>query len=229
MLPEDCIRAVVIEEAPLEVHPPHGPIHTWRDFFVHLITITIGLLIALGLEALVEWFHHRHLVHEARSTIRLEMTHNRELLAEDLSGIGSDETRISADVQEFVKLRGGTRIERSALQYFGAWSSFPDSAWRTAQATGALNYMDYETTQALTEVYLQQRITSDRGIAVFDEQTRAIAPIFITGDPNLMSKDEIQLTLQRSADLLLDLKALEQLLKTLDAQLAEELQKEAPH
>jgi len=211
----------------LDVHPPHAPIHNWRDFFVHLVTITIGLFIALSLESLLEWSHHRHLVHEARATIRREMTANRKLAAQDLTSLQEDEARIRNDIQQFVALRAGSKIERSALQYFFDWASFTDSAWRTAQATGALNYMDYDTAQALTDVYVQQRLVSDRGLTVFDEQTRAVGPIFITGDPNLMSKDEIQLTLQRSADLLLDLKAVELLIKTLDTQFAEELNKEA--
>ncbi len=211
----------------MEVHPPHAPIHTWRDFFVHLITITIGLFIALSLEALVEWAHHRHLVQEARSTIHREMTDNRRLAAQDLTSLRDDEARIRNDIQQFVALRAGSKIERSALQYYLDFSLFPDSAWRTAQASGALNFMDYDTTQSLTEVYLQQRIVSDRGLALFEEQNRATGPISITGDPNLMSKEEIQLTLQRSADLLLDLKAAEQLLTALQAQFAEELAKEA--
>jgi hypothetical protein len=44
----------------LDVHLPHEPIHGTRDFFLHLFTITIGLLIAIGLEAMVEAVHHRH-------------------------------------------------------------------------------------------------------------------------------------------------------------------------
>ena len=37
----------------MDVHAPHEPIHTWRDFFIHLITITVGLLIAISLEGMV--------------------------------------------------------------------------------------------------------------------------------------------------------------------------------
>jgi hypothetical protein len=33
---------------------------------VHQQAITIGLLIALGLESSVEWLHHRHLARDAR-------------------------------------------------------------------------------------------------------------------------------------------------------------------
>ena len=29
-----------------DVHPPHEASHTWKDFFIHIATITIGLLIA---------------------------------------------------------------------------------------------------------------------------------------------------------------------------------------
>ena len=45
----------------IEVHPPDEKIHGVRDFLLHLFTITIGLLIALGLEAGVERLHHHHL------------------------------------------------------------------------------------------------------------------------------------------------------------------------
>ena len=43
----------------LDVHPPHQAAHTWKDFFIHIATIVIGLLIAIGLEQTVESFHHR--------------------------------------------------------------------------------------------------------------------------------------------------------------------------
>ncbi len=33
----------------LDVHPPHAPTHTWKDFFIHIATIVIGLIIAVGL------------------------------------------------------------------------------------------------------------------------------------------------------------------------------------
>jgi hypothetical protein len=41
----------------LEVHPPHQAAHNWRDFFVHIATIALGLLIVVGLEQMVERIH----------------------------------------------------------------------------------------------------------------------------------------------------------------------------
>jgi hypothetical protein len=40
-----------LQEDPMDVSPQYQPIHSWRDFLLHLLTITIGLFIALTLEA----------------------------------------------------------------------------------------------------------------------------------------------------------------------------------
>jgi hypothetical protein len=54
----------------LDVHPPHTPTHTWRDFFIHIATIVVGLLIAIGLEQTVELIHHAHQRRELREALR---------------------------------------------------------------------------------------------------------------------------------------------------------------
>jgi hypothetical protein len=64
----------------MEVHPVHHAPRTWRDFFLHLLTITIGLFIALTLQAGVESIHHRHLVSEARENLRREIQINRNTM-----------------------------------------------------------------------------------------------------------------------------------------------------
>ncbi|MBW4040411.1 MAG: hypothetical protein HIU91_16445, partial [Acidobacteria bacterium] len=46
----------------LDVHPPHQAAHTRKDFFIHIATICVGLLIAIGLEQSVEWLHRKHQV-----------------------------------------------------------------------------------------------------------------------------------------------------------------------
>ena len=66
----------------MEIHPPHGPIHSLKEFSLQLVTITAGILIALSLEGLVEWNHNRALVREARTTISREIADNRKELEE---------------------------------------------------------------------------------------------------------------------------------------------------
>jgi hypothetical protein len=67
------------EETPvIDVHAPHGGLHTWKDFWIHLGTITLGLLIAISLEQSVEWVHRLHQRHELDASLRAECAVNKE-------------------------------------------------------------------------------------------------------------------------------------------------------
>jgi hypothetical protein len=89
----------------LDVHAPHETVHSWRDFFTHIATITIGLLIALALEAGIEGMHHRHIVREARENIREELRENQQLLAVDLKYLGSNSDTLRQDITLLTQLK----------------------------------------------------------------------------------------------------------------------------
>jgi hypothetical protein len=61
----------------LDVHPPHSPTHTWKDFFIHVGTICVGLLIAIGLEQTVESVHQHYELRETREALAREFEANR--------------------------------------------------------------------------------------------------------------------------------------------------------
>jgi hypothetical protein len=44
----------------IDIHPPQTSDHTWKDFFIHIGTIAVGILIAIGLEQTVELLHEHH-------------------------------------------------------------------------------------------------------------------------------------------------------------------------
>jgi len=67
----------------LDVHPPHESAHTWRDFFIHIATIVVGLLIAVGLEQTVEAIRHAH-----------ERTELHEALRDDTAKAVEDTERV---------------------------------------------------------------------------------------------------------------------------------------
>jgi hypothetical protein len=56
----------------IDIHPPEHTPHSWRDFFIHIATIVLGLLIAIGLEQTVEAIHHGHERHQLRDDLRTE-------------------------------------------------------------------------------------------------------------------------------------------------------------
>jgi hypothetical protein len=69
----------------LDVHPSHHAANTWRDFFIHIATICVGLLIAVALEQSVEYGHHRHQAHQLEEDLRAEAALNMEIIQSDLN------------------------------------------------------------------------------------------------------------------------------------------------
>jgi hypothetical protein len=80
------IHANEDEETPvIDVHAPHGGVHTWKDFWIHLGTITAGLLIAISLEQSVEAMHRLHQRHQLEGSLRAECEVNKERAEADFS------------------------------------------------------------------------------------------------------------------------------------------------
>lgn len=71
-------------EPMLDVHLPHATF-TWKDFWIHLGTITAGLLIAISLEQSVEKLHHLHQRHVLQATLRAEGEGNKNQAEADLA------------------------------------------------------------------------------------------------------------------------------------------------
>jgi hypothetical protein len=84
-------EAVKENEPMLEVHLPHE-VHTWKDFWIHLGTITVGLLIAISLEQSVEKLHQWHERHELEAALRSEVEGNKQIAEVDLAGYDEEMT-----------------------------------------------------------------------------------------------------------------------------------------
>ncbi len=143
----------------LDVHPPHQPVHGWRDFLVHLMTITIGLFIALSLEGLVEWQHHRHLVHEAEASLHREIAANAQSMQDTLAQLHKQETDLKHDVlvlNKVIKNPTGKLPNGDHMEIDSHLHTFESVGWKTAQATGALAYMPYDRAQEYADIYNTQ-------------------------------------------------------------------------
>jgi hypothetical protein len=69
----------------LDVHPAHHAASTWRDFFIHIATIVIGLLIAVSLEQTVEKLHHQHLRHQLQESLQKDGEANRGYIKDNVA------------------------------------------------------------------------------------------------------------------------------------------------
>jgi len=155
----------------LDVHPPHGPIHSIKEFMVHLLAITIGLLIALGLESTVEWIHHRHQAQEARENILQEIHTNQQSVADYLGQLAKAEKALDLYVS-----RADERLHGRPLtpqnQFNGDSLTVLHAAWDSASTTGATGAMSYDEVRRYSTLYNDQgeiaSITEKQALSVFD-------------------------------------------------------------
>ena len=213
------------ETSMLDVHPPHEPVHGIRDFLLHILTITIGLLIALGLEAGVEYLHHRHIVAEARENIRHEIETNHDQMAKNLKSIEEDAVRINTNMDTIRTMRATPKGLKGHLEYTLSWSSFNDSAWRSARDMGALTYMPYEEVQGYADLYGQQQIVNDAAIKLFTSQSLVVAPMLMVKDKDTLPPEESLTMLRDTARTSLNVEILKQVMQGLDGSYTETLKK----
>ena len=149
----------------LDVHPPHEKIRGIRDFFLHLFTITVGLLIALALEGCAERWHHRELRKEADANLRQEIRDNAKEIESAHVANASEQANLMK-VLEFLKARKEDRdydIHEMKLDF--VIGDLKNASWKTASATGALSYMEYDHVQGYAALYQLQ----DKYSALQDE------------------------------------------------------------
>jgi hypothetical protein len=140
----------------LDVHPPHEPVHGVRDFILHLLTITIGLLIAVGIEGCVEWQHHRHLVHEAEASLHEEIKSNADGMQSVLNTIHEQQKTLEQDVAILQQFARGNTPKDKHMSVSWRILTLDDVSWRTAQATGAFAYMSYADAREYANIYHAQ-------------------------------------------------------------------------
>ena len=119
----------------LEVHAPHEAIHTWKSFFVHIATIVIGLLIAVGLEQTVELFHHHHQRHELEEALRRNGEGNRQYIKDDLA-VAQGMLDWALEQTATVERAGATDSLTIRRMPAGFIYAPDDGVWISAKATG---------------------------------------------------------------------------------------------
>ena len=159
----------------LDVHPPHERMHGFRDFALHLMTITIGLFIALSLEGCVEWQEHRHILHDAESGLRGEIDHNSRTIPALRKQIDDQQKELDKDLNVLDQMKAHPTATPGQLGFAFNWSILDNVAWKTAQNTGALAYMSYRDASTYSMIYTMQEELLRSEKDVTDEVMRASA------------------------------------------------------
>jgi len=157
------------------VHAPHHSIGGWKDFFVHLLTITVGLLIAVGIEGCVELHREHKLVNEARETMHEEIQHNSNQMKDAVAKLKTQRDAMQTNIDVLTRIQENPKDKEAQKTSINATYSIVglrDTAWRTAQTTGALGFMPYGEAQRYSNVYGSQKEFLDQQDKILEDEAQ---------------------------------------------------------
>ncbi len=180
----------------IDVHEPHETIHTWSDFFIHIATIVVGLLIAIGLEQTVEYFHHRHEIADIRESLAEEREQNRRNYQENIRRYLRDAAVLHSNLRVFRYLQQHPGTPQKDLPGVILWPTNMvkpvNSAWTAASETNVLAMMPKSEIRDASNVYFDL----NRALQAYNEATlaivRAAAYSTDTSDPSTLSPERIR-------------------------------------
>jgi hypothetical protein len=143
----------------MEVHAPHQPLNTWREFWIHLGTITVGLLIALGLEQGFEWGHRVHERHALQRELHDEGEHNQATLQMDFTRMATLKRSLVAwhrGVDEAIAKGGGLADPPGQTTTTGTVPLPSEAMWDSAKASGRVGLLSDNQTAVYAFLYQQE-------------------------------------------------------------------------
>jgi hypothetical protein len=160
----------------LEVHAPHKIVHTWKDFLIHIATIVVGLLIAVGLEQTVEFFHHRHQRNQLSEALQRDGEANRAAIKDNIA-VAQRIMDWSLEQAKTLERAGSTgpltlRRKPTGTIYAtdaGVWLSAKAGGLTSLLPTGAQNWLEY-----LDDVYRQTFVSHDSALGQLDRSYAAL-------------------------------------------------------
>ena len=153
----------------LDVHPPHEKMHGFKDFLLHLLTITIGLLIALGLEGYAEHWKQRELKKDADTKLRQEIRENAQEIALVHNATASEQANLKRIVDFLSARKKNEPYDTRQIRLDFTLGDLKSASWKTAAATGALGFMEYDQVQRYSNVYQLQDKYSAQQDQTIDE------------------------------------------------------------
>jgi hypothetical protein len=158
----------------LDVHVPHAK-HTWKDFIIHIGTITVGLLIAIGLEQSVEKLHHLRQRHELEAALRAEGDWNKSLSEANFQAFDDSMTwrlGLHQDIQTMLATGGKANLPYRVLHHRPAMvagrpslisssAGLSTAAWDTAAEDNRLTLLPDDLAAAYSRLYSEEKGFAD--------------------------------------------------------------------
>jgi hypothetical protein len=152
--------------------------HSVKEFAAHYFMIVVSILTALGLEAAVQYLHHKHAAEAAQRAVETELRNNLdELRADDarnLARLGPLKKLNEELIKDFddgvpaaqIKQKMVDRV-KAGIDFGLFYPSLQHEAWDVAVANQSASYMEPETLRRLSAAYASQREVNQASLTVF--------------------------------------------------------------
>jgi hypothetical protein len=142
----------------LDVHPAHHAANTWRDFVIHIATIVVGLIIAVGLEQTVEAVRHSIERRELIADFRRECEANNKMIEVNLAIFKVELDRlngIASAIRQARPVNGIVTVVVPPRPYMADWQFPSHTVWTVAKSNGKAALLPDELAQVYDRVDLQ--------------------------------------------------------------------------
>lgn len=161
----------------LDIHPSPHTATSWKEFFIHIATIVLGLLIAIGLEQTVEHFHNRREVAEVRDELRGEREANKRALTSEAAHWRWETAELQNNlmVLDYLQKHPGTPDEKlpGSLVWSHASTSHNHAVWDAARSSGVTRLMNRDEVEQYEATYEQLGKIDDARVVAWDAMNDA--------------------------------------------------------
>ena len=145
--------------------------HTWKDFFIHIATIVLGLIIAIALEQTVELIHHHDQRRQLQADLHQEISANRDFGTQNLAHLDRDMLWLLELRSRVDALRDGG--DKKSFVYPPPPLGYPgdpnhsdrrlpaEAVWDTARQNGLIELLPRDEAQLYTIFYRLTDIYAD--------------------------------------------------------------------
>jgi hypothetical protein len=138
----------------MDIHAPMGPTHSFKDFAIHILIVTIGILIALGLEGIRELVHEHNALVETRKTFREELEVDRQKLTKETANVRDKSGLLDSVLRDFPELvKSPDELQKRVDNIQPSFYAFRGTAWGAASASGIFEHMKTQEANRFAEAY----------------------------------------------------------------------------
>lgn len=195
------------ETAVIEAHAPHEAIRTWKDVFIHIGIVTVGLLIAIGLEQTVEYFHHRHQVAETREALRVERQINVNRFQTETEEMRRfvPLLKMNLKIYQYLRQHPGAPAEKwpGKLHLYSLNTGYTEAVWRTAESSNVLQYMPKAEVRKLTGFYNSLKKLNDLNEAKVDKKRESFRFFIQNPDASKFTPEQLDRAIDLTTEAIL--------------------------